>query len=79
MAISDTDPRTGGNGVVIITKTLWDAFEKKQYGDYYWQSGVGKFTGIAPTICYVIGDSGEKQVCHSSDEFDALTKHYMEE
>jgi hypothetical protein len=52
-------------------KSVFDAFEGKVYGLF----GQGAHGG---TMCNVTLPSGERRICHSSDEFDALVKQYME-
>ena len=66
-------------GRVITTKFLSDAFEGKNLGNYFWESDkVKKFWEVAPSMCDVTVPSGEKKVCHSSDEFEELIKVYMQ-
>jgi hypothetical protein len=61
------------------TKILTDAFEGKDYGEYIFISTPNKpdYLG-SPAECEVTLPSGEETTCHSSDEFDALVKQYME-
>ena len=60
-------------------RTIFDAFENRDYGSYIWQSAENKgFNEVPPFICFVLSASGEKQKCNSSDEFDQLIKPYME-
>lgn len=60
-------------------RTVFDAFENKDYGSYIWQSVENKnFNEVPPFVCFVQSASGEKKECHSQDEFDQLIKAYME-
>jgi hypothetical protein len=78
MQIQDTDTHTIP-GTIITSKQLADAFEGKVFGNYIWRTQKGKkFWEVPPLECDVILPSGEKTVCHSSEEFDALVKQYME-
>jgi hypothetical protein len=67
-----------GNGPVIY-KSAVDAFEGKQYAEYYWDNSRGKQAyEVKPSICDVTLPSGEKKVCGSDKEFDELLKVYMD-
>lgn len=56
-----------------------DAFEGKVYANYIWRSDKRKkYWEVTPFDCKVMLLSGEERLCHSSDEFDALVKQYME-
>ena len=52
-------------------KTISDAFEGKVYA-------VLGLRGDEVKKCSVTLPSGEERICHSSEEFDALVKQYME-
>jgi Tfp pilus assembly protein PilV len=76
MEIEDTDVK---QGTLITTRTLSDAFEGKVYANYIWSSDKKKkYWEVPPVQCKVTLPSGEKKLCHSSDEFDELIKVYME-
>ena len=67
------------HGSVMTAKTLADAYEGRVLGTYIWINSTGrKYWEVTPTECDVITPSGEKKLCHSSDEFDELVKVYME-
>ena len=56
-----------------------DAFENKTLGKYLWMNTEGKqYWEVAPKHCTVTLPTGEEEICHSSDEFDELSKAYME-
>jgi len=72
------DPMTA-SGSIWTHKMLFDAFEGKDYAEYDWKSDkVKKYWEVPPFVCKVMLPSGEETMCHSSDEFDALMKQYME-
>jgi hypothetical protein len=65
--------------MIWTNKGLYDAFEGKAYGDYIWHSDEKKkYWEMPPTTCEVTGGSGEKKLCHSSEEFDELIKPYVQ-
>ncbi len=60
-------------------RTVFDAFENKEYASYMWSSdGSKKFNEVSPMLCEVKLESGEKQKCQSQQEFEELVKRYME-
>ncbi|HWY54260.1 MAG TPA: hypothetical protein VNZ03_07340 [Terriglobales bacterium] len=78
MEIQDTDAKSSP-GTIFTTKTLSDAFEGKVYGNYSWGTQKGKkYWEVPPLECDVVLPTGEKKICHSSDEFDELIKVYVE-
>ena len=61
------------------SKILTDAFEGKDYGSYIFVSKPNEADWqVTPTECKVTLPSGEETICHSSDEFDALVKQYIQ-
>jgi hypothetical protein len=65
--------------IPATSKTLLDAYEGRVYAEYVWSNSQGKkYWEVAPMICDVVAPSGEKQVCHSDDEFEESIKIYME-
>jgi hypothetical protein len=78
MVVQDTNSKIA-RGHIIQTKFLFDAFEGKDYGQFFWKSdGTKKYSEVLPFVCEVTLPSGEKRICHSSDEFEELIKFYME-
>lgn len=66
-------------GNLTTSKILNDAFEGKEYGNFILVVPLNKAEWqVAPAECRVTLPSGEQTICHSSDEFDALVKQYME-
>jgi hypothetical protein len=66
-------------GDIWTYRTLFDAFEGKEYAEYTWKSDkVKKYWEVPPIVCKVTLPSGEEQICHSSEEFDAFVKQYIE-
>ena len=61
------------------TRFLLDAFEQREYAEYFWMvDSVKKYWENPPKICKEIPLSGDEQVCHSDDEYKAIVKRYME-
>jgi len=76
--IEITDVETNG-GRIVTSKSIFDAVEGKQYGEYIWQSDkVKKYWEVPPILCDVISPSGEKTLCKSDDEYKELLKPYMD-
>ncbi len=76
--IQNTEP-SKRPGEVMTSILLIDAFEGKVYGNYLWTSRKDKkFWEVPPIDCKVTPPSGEEIACHSSDEFNAVVKQYME-
>jgi hypothetical protein len=66
-------------GEIWTFRIISDAFEGKVYAEYHWRTHKGKkYWEVPPVVCKVTLVSGEERICHSSDEFDALVKQYME-
>jgi hypothetical protein len=59
------------NGTLETFITLMDAFEGKDYGDYFGKNRTAQ--------CKVVTPNGQDKNCDSRDEFDLLVKPYMEE
>jgi hypothetical protein len=78
VAMQNTDVKTSA-GRLTTSRFLVDAFEGKTLGTYFWQSAKNTPYGeVPPFECDVTISSGEKKVCHSSDEFEELLKVYMQ-
>jgi hypothetical protein len=61
------------------SEILTDAFEGKNYGVYiFWSEPNKPDWQVSPSECKVTLPSGAETTCHSSDEFDALVKQYMQ-
>ena len=76
--VDNTDIRTR-RGVIVVTKTVSDAFEHTELAQYLWRSdGKKKYWEVEPLLCTVTLPSGEQRKCHTDDEFDSLVKVYME-
>jgi hypothetical protein len=61
-------------------KSLLDAYEGKQYGDYFWINSQGKkYWEVQPVVCKATMPSGEERNCQSEEEFYDLIKVYMEQ
>jgi hypothetical protein len=61
------------------SKILTDAVEGKNYGVYIFVGAPKRPDWqVPPSECTVTLPSGQETDCHSSDEFDALVKQYME-
>jgi hypothetical protein len=67
-------------GSVLNSKMLVDAYEGRVIAEFLWINSDGrKYWEVSPTECDVLMPSGEKETCHSSEEFDELIKVYMED
>jgi hypothetical protein len=79
MLIVNTSPDKQRPGTSIETRNLSDAFERKEYAEYFWHSDEKKkYWEVRPFMCKVTLPSGEDKFCQSSDEFEELIKVYME-
>ena len=67
-------------GKAAITYMLvQDAFEGKQYAEYYGSHMPGRPTDDAtPNVCTITQQGGEEKECHSSKEFEESIRVYME-
>jgi len=62
------------------SKSLYDAIERRQYGQYLWTSREGKkYWEVPPLSCELTPSHSETQYCKSEDEFSAFVAKYMEE
>ncbi|HSP17277.1 MAG TPA: hypothetical protein VLV78_21215 [Thermoanaerobaculia bacterium] len=77
VATSLTDAKTNPK-VIWTTRSVYDAFEGKEYATYVWHTVEGKkYWEVPPFQCEVTLPSGEKKICHSDDEFNELIQPYM--
>lgn len=62
------------------TRSLFDAFEMRQYADYFWGSQDGKAdTEVRPFICRFISSVKEEdRHCSSSDEYNTYISQFIE-
>lgn len=61
-------------------KNLLDAYEGKAYGEYSWHTVKDKkYWEVPPFTCKVVLLTGEERFCKSDEEFDELTKIYMQD
>src|SRR6266581_7715200 len=62
---------SSSNGIPATTKTVFDAFEGREYATYAWANATKKkYWEIAPMMC-VVKPRGQAQIeCKSSEEFD---------
>ena len=61
------------------TRTLFDAYEQRDYAVYLWMPRKDKkFWEVPPTICRLIPSSGSEQICKSEEEYKEFVAHYME-
>ena len=61
-------------------KSLSDAYEGKTYGEYSWHTIKNKkYWEVPPFMCKVVLPTGEDRFCKSDEEFEELTKGYMED
>jgi hypothetical protein len=65
-------------GRIWFFRTVFDAFEGKEYASYSWLSEKDKkFWEVPPKTCEVTLPSGDKKRCQSDDEFMQIVKVYM--
>jgi hypothetical protein len=77
VATSLTDAKTNPK-VIWTTRSVYDAFEGKEYATYMWHTVEDKkYWEVPPFQCEVTLPSGEKKICHSDDEFSELIRPYM--
>jgi hypothetical protein len=68
------------NGQILTSATLMDAFERRVFAHYLWETKEGKkYWEVPPTACELIPTSQEKTDCSSKEEFDAFVAKYMEQ
>jgi len=61
------------------TRYLLDAFEQREYAEYFWMvDAVKKYWDNPPKICKEIPIAGDETPCHSDDEYKVIVKRYME-
>jgi hypothetical protein len=61
-------------------KSVLDAYEGKAYGEYSWHTVKNKkYWEVPPFMCKVVLLTGEDHFCKSDEEFDELTKVYMQD
>jgi len=77
--IEDTD--TTYAPTIWTHRSLLDAYEGKVYGEYSWHTDKKKkYWEVPPFMCKVVLPSTrEDHFCKSDDEFQQLTRTYMEE
>ncbi len=80
MQVLHTDAQTGRDNAIWVYINVVDPFQGKQYGTYSWHTETNKKYSVAPPFtCEVTLPAGERQACHSIDEFEKLVKPYMED
>ena len=74
----ETQSTTTQGKTVWHYRNLHDAIEGKLYGTYIWHTdAVKKYWEVPPFMCEVESPQGEKQQCHSEEEFEKLIQVYM--
>ncbi len=64
----------------LTSRTIFDAFEGKNYAQYAWGSEKDKkYWEVPPLICSITLPDGNTQLCKTEDEFTSLTKNLMED
>ena len=78
VAIESTDMTTAP-GKQAISRFLLDAFEQREYAEYYWLSSDDKkYWDVKPFICKLMESSSTTQACKSNDEYKAFVAKYIE-
>jgi len=63
-----------------ITVYLSDAYERRIYASYIWNSHpTKKYWEVPPSTCELVPSLRNKKTCTSREEFDAFVADYMEE
>lgn len=63
-----------------ITKTLYEAYSRREYARYFWKMDEHKkYWEVPPVICELKSPEAAAIHCNSGDEYDALVAAYMEE
>lgn len=70
---------TSSQGKELFTfRNVYDAVERRDFGTYVWRADpVRKYWEVAPFQCEVDAADGEKQLCHSEEEFSKLVQTYL--
>jgi len=62
----------------VVTRTIFDADERTDFGDYAWvSSNTKKFYEQKPMQCKMTPPSKDEAYCHSTDEWEAYVKSLM--
>lgn len=74
----ETQNTTTQGKTVWTYRNVYDAVEGKQYATYAWHTDAEKqYWEVPPFMCNVESPQGEKQQCHSEEEFSKLIQIYM--
>jgi hypothetical protein len=74
----ETDDTTLHGKAIWNNRNLYDAIEGKQYGAFAWRSdALKKNSEVPPVVCEVDSPQGQKQQCHSEEEYSKLVQFYM--
>jgi hypothetical protein len=66
-------------GDASFNRFLADAYERRVYADYMWNSRKDKkYWEVPPIICKLIASSASEQICKSEDEYKAFVATYIE-
>jgi hypothetical protein len=69
-----------GTGFNAIMAFLSDAYERRGYASYVWQSNPGKkYWEVSPSGCELIPTLAEQRTCSSREEFDAFVSPYLQQ
>jgi hypothetical protein len=61
------------------SRFLLDAFEQREYAEYFWMIVKGKkYWENPPQMCKEIPSSGDERLCQSDTEYKTIVKRYME-
>lgn len=72
-------PKTG-TGFQAKTAELSDAYERRVYASYWWQSQPGKkYWEVPPSGCDLVPTLAEKRTCSSREEWDAFVSPYLQQ
>ncbi|MDO8467320.1 MAG: hypothetical protein Q7S83_04265 [bacterium] len=73
---SEIQARVFSNGNFLTEKSLYDVFERKQYGSF--SSMTPEVRG--PVVCITLSDGspGSRSTCGSEEEYDEFVESYMD-
>jgi hypothetical protein len=72
-------PSSGGGVQNTRTINLYDAVERRSYGDFLWiSSGTKKYWEVKPMMCRTNPSVATEELCDSEEQFKEFVAKYME-
>jgi len=67
------------NGRGTDYRSLFDAYEQRDYAEYQWISDPTTIPSeVPPTLCKLTASLNDYRLCRSEEEYNAFVAHYME-